>query len=259
MVQRPIRQLQLLLQRKEIMKHVVSGVTDRTQLVNYIGDSRSTVYRALDDLAEEGLLVEKRGNYSPTPLAEILFEEVIDLHEMSTTVNKAEAIIQSMDGEDLVPHLFQDASVTLPTRYAPNKPFSAVSEFASGKSTLRVLIPGFIPQVITALSDHMAEAEVEVVVEEDSLATLERKSAVRAELGPLIERKGIRTTSSEIPFILLVTDRSSPSTCLVGYDNGRILGTIETTAPKAYQWATDLYMSHHSSSTLVGPEAVKMT
>lgn len=84
-----IEQLRLLLQRYDFIAHLITGTTDRTVLTDQVKFSRSTVYRALDDLADAGLLIEEHGHYTPTTHCRLLYKEITTLTETATTINQS--------------------------------------------------------------------------------------------------------------------------------------------------------------------------
>ncbi|WP_148414605.1 hypothetical protein [Haloferax sp. KTX1] len=241
-------QIRVALQRRTILGHVISGVSDRTALIDYVSDSRSTVYRALDELVENGLLTEQHGNYTPTSLGSLIYNEVTNLHENTDSLNQAEPLLDAINTDLLDIRLFSDASVCIPSRYSPDQPLRALSTHVDNSTKIKVLSPTLPSQFLSSMTTHLYDVMSELIVESEAISMHQSDLTTPQQTHPLIHATDVYTTDSQIPFGLFISNSPKQEVCVVVYNRGRLCGTIRNTTQCAYQWAKNAYQSYKKKS-----------
>lgn len=91
-----------------MLERIVAGSTDRRELVRELDESRTTVYRGLEQLEELDLVVETNGVYAPTTFGRLVFDLFDGLGRTIDTLRDAEELLESVpEGSmDLAPFFF---------------------------------------------------------------------------------------------------------------------------------------------------------
>lgn len=233
-------QLRLLLQRKDIMTQIVSGRVDRSDLVEEVEDSRSTVYRALDSLAEHDLVVEERGSYSSTPAGELLFREIERICGICGVVCEASSLLDDLPIQRVDPRAFTDAVIKTPSRYAPAEHFEPVSGLLDRASTLRVLVPTVTRRMAEEVASVDAGTELEIVMEEGE-KRLRSTDESNVQIQGVIERGNTLTVRDRIPLGLVVSDDETAQICILVFRDGQTRATIWSRSKFAHMWGVDQY------------------
>ena len=241
----PDERLRLLLQRRELMQRVVDGTTDRRELAAESDRSQSTVYRALNQLEDVGILTEQNGYYDATPVGTRLFTRVQQLHAEAAVLERVSdtAPVSSLDGLD--PCVLREASIAERRRHDPLEPLEPVAEIFERNDEVFAATPILLP----AFEQFELEAMTEVVVERAALdASPELLSEDRE---PVPEYVGV--TEREVPFVFVVAESDQPECCVVVLDNGSPCTSLYNTSCDAVQWTKSRYKLFREESETAVP------
>lgn len=234
-------QLQLLLQRRKLLDCISKGARVRREIASQTSDSRSTVYRALRELTEAGLLQEHRGRYELTNTGALLFERMSDLYAMAQTLDDIEGRGLPTSGSKLDPSIFVDSQITRAERHAPYRPLNPVKKLLKQSEQVFGFTPTLFPEFVSEL-EGPDRTDIELIIENGSVQRLDDDEAFRemfVRTFRSVERIGV--TDSQLPFVLFVATTPVTRLCVVLIDEGVPNVTIENRTERANEWALDLY------------------
>lgn len=243
--------IRTLTKRGHLMERIVTGPTDRRDLVEEVEESRATVYRGLDQLAERGLVTERAGTYRPTSLGRLVFDQYRRCRDVVSSLHAADDVLQSVPADELPdPELFLTADVTLPHRHAPMRLVDRIVATLEGASEFSVLSPVVRPRILRTchrlLEDENASARF---VFESPAATYLRTEY--PEFAARFESEAtLLETDQRLPFGLVVTGDPAEQVCINGYSTtGELVGVVQSDAEPALDWALSVYEKYCSIAT----------
>ena len=177
--------LDRLVKRGHLVSRIRSGTADRRVLARELDESRTTVYRGLDQLEGLGLLVQSNGVYAPTRYGRLVHEAFERAAETIRTLSAARGVLESLPDDapfDLDP--VRGATVLTPDRAEPTGLFDRVEALVGSATRLTALLPVVHPRYVDAIDDRLAASplEADLVVEGPGVEVIRRESADR--LGP---------------------------------------------------------------------------
>jgi len=250
--------LRLLVRREGIMERIIDGVRDRRALKDELDQSRSTVYRGLDQLQEAGLVTERAGVYRPTLYGELVY----DVFETSATrveaYSKADDMLASLEGMDDVPlELLSDGElipVRPSTRLAPTQ---AYHDVIRGADRIEILSPVPFPKCVKLLHERIIEdgLETTAIVEQQVIDYLRDNWDAQLEEALAHGTLDIRITEDRLSFGLTIQPSPNPTVCLSVYDDaGSFKGLVRAESEQVSEWARSVYDSHERTATAVSPQ-----
>lgn len=249
----PSDRLRMLVQRRELLVDVSDGVTDRRELASRAEDSQSTVYRALKDLSEVGLLVERHGEYEPTALCEYLFGRVHAIHAAATVLDDIDGLSDA-PGLDLVdPCVFEGATVTTAERHAPGRPLEPVIRLLARCEELVGFTPVVFPQLASEIAAPGPDVDLELLVEPESLHDPPVRISNHADRAEALSATDVGVVEDRLPFGLFASTSPTVECCIVFLQDGLPFATLHSATDDAGEWALDLYDEYRHASTSLDP------
>jgi DNA-binding PadR family transcriptional regulator len=227
-------QLAALLQRRELMQRVLNETGNRRELASASERSQSTVYRALRQLSEAGLLSEHNGYYDATEIGAYLFKRVQTVHTEATTLADLGDTVSPSVFDTIHGCLFRGGVVKTARRYEPQKPLEPVSDILDRNE--RVCVATSV--LLTTFERFDLTAVTELLVEQP---TLERRPNILSAENLASVPEYIGVVDREIEFVLLVSEVPNRECCVVILDNGSPCVSIHNTSADAVQWADGQY------------------
>ena len=243
--------LRLLLQRRELMQRVTDGTTDRRELGAGADQSQSTVYRALNQLADAGVLTERNGYYETTPVGARLFTRVQALYAETTVLEDVSDTVPVSSLDSLDGCVLRGATTTESRRHDPHRPLEPVAEIFERSEEVLAATPVLLP----AFERFELEGLTELVVERPALDARSELLSLESQ-GTTPEYVGV--TEREVPFVLVVSESGDPECCVVVLDNGSPCVSFHNTSVDAVQWTRRQYRQFYgeSESVVSGAESI---
>lgn len=241
---RPGEILSVINKRQDVMTRIFDGVRDRRTLKDELDQSRSTVYRALEELAEAGLVTESSRTYEPTMFGRLVFAEYEQCIEQIEAYDDAAGMVRSIEAVEEIPEWVLARSELIPA-LRPN-PRAAVQttihDTIREASEVRVLSPVVRPRSLELLYErlHDGTLRADVVLEREVLSHLETKWRRRFE--PYLESNelSVRLTDRTLPFGVVLGDQ--PTACFTIYDtSGRFEGIVRSESTDIVDWADETF------------------
>jgi predicted transcriptional regulator len=247
--------LDLAQRRHEYLTLLAGGARHKRDVIDGIGDSRSTVDRAVEALHEAGLVVRlDDGAWTVTTKGDVLRQTVERSREAADAIEAAGDLLEHLPCDEPVPPtLFQDAIVE---RAEAPRPL-AISERVRENMAAADSVRGF------AVADHgtgVKEAAFDGVFDDDSFefayvfdgTLLDRLAADDERFRELCDRPNATAAVYDgLPVGLLIADVGDETrmTVIVYNESGVVCGQITTTDRGAVAWGEALFERYRREGT----------
>lgn len=223
--------------RGSLIERLDGEPLDRRALNREMDISRSTVYRALDELASSQLLRQDEGKYQTTPFGALVnreYQRFVDTVEALHELRKAVGILPPAKFFD--PIVLVDAEIKAATKQVPDKPLLCLQELLADTSSVRVTTPTHSWQVFGLLNERLEDGmSVEVILDE---------SNVESRVTEVLDHARCTTIHRAIqpPFVLVLVDEPETEMGVVIVDEiGRPEAMIRNRTGAATDWADSLF------------------
>jgi predicted transcriptional regulator len=230
--------------RRASVLHALGRTPVRTHaLVDRLDHSRSTVDRALDELAGLGLVTREDGGHRLTTAGELVTAEqnrYVDRLETLSTV--ADPLAALPHDAEIPSHVLDGADVVTPEPHSPQLPVRPLCDLLDESTSVRSFAPAVAPEQVACYRRNVVDGDcsADLVVTEP---VLERLAAdFRGDLLAGLEtgRLDVRRVAAGegLPFGLAVCERpDGPALGLVVYADVGVRGFVGTDDPAAVEWA----------------------
>lgn len=241
--------------RRSILKRLSNGTSRRGALVDEVADSRSTIYRALDQLAERGLIRESRGEFGTTRLGRTLLGEYEDFQRRVDALLDAAELVEALPDDGLVStDVLVDAEIIVPDRPAPLSSVGRVYDAIEEADAVTGFSPVIYPETVKLFRERFAESSfsAEIVLDEATISYLRTEwfgeHCAVATGGPLT----LYRSDSPLPFGLVVAGPPVDRAFVVAFgDDGDLCAIACNDSAEALQWARDTVGLYRDEGTLV--------
>ena len=226
----------VLRKRSALLELLADAPRNQRDLRDELGVSRSTVYKALQELVEVGLVADRESEYALTGFGRLAWqrhdEYIARLHRLDT----GRQLIETFPKDRPVPpSIFERGRIIVPGRHAPERPLDRLSAVGGAADRIRVASPSGMPRFLADLHEN-AEADEQaatIVVEADAVSRL-RSEYDRFAAATATEGLEIRRIGGELPFAVVLFDDEEIG--LFGYDGGVLVGAVFTSDDDALTW-----------------------
>jgi predicted transcriptional regulator len=226
----------VLQKRSALLELLADAPRDQRDLRDELGVSRSTVYKALQELVDVGLVAERGSEYALTGFGRLAWqrhdEYIARLHRLDV----GRQLIETFPKDRPVPpSVFERGRIIVPGRHAPERPLDRLSAVGEEVNRIRVASPSGMPRLLADLHESVEadEQTATVVVEPDAVSRL-RSEYDRFAAATAAEGLDIRRIDGEIPFAVVLFGDEEIG--LFGYDAGVLIGAVFTSDDDALTW-----------------------
>lgn len=235
--------INVLSKRGHILEYVFKGVQNRSELVDKVEESRSTVYRSLSELEDAGIVEEFAGEYEPTFFGEFVFEEYKRFDKSVNDIQTARDLLMTLPSANAFnPEAIKGADIIKPTRQEPDRPIQALKQAITNASSLKGIAPTTLLLDIVCKHSLTGISTGELLVEETSLQYFEQKNAEKLNQIWSNKQFDVYEKATEIPFGLILVEDDYPTMIIVVYNRqGELKGLIRNNSERAISWAMEVY------------------
>jgi predicted transcriptional regulator len=136
-----------LIHRSSLFQCLLDTPQNRAQLANQVDASRTTVYRALEELQSYGLVAFSDREFRPTPYGELLFQSLNNLRRYGEKFHKYENLLQTLPEETPVAYqLVSTGKVVESSSVNPRVPLRCLCGFINEASTIKAAAKVVYPE-----------------------------------------------------------------------------------------------------------------
>lgn len=250
----------ILENRNDVLRHLVDSPTTKTDLVETLDVSRSTVDRAIRDLQTIECATRTEGRFVATTTGRLALEEYERYVARTDSIRDSRAFLDVIpDDAPLDAAMLDGASITLPDEHAPEEALQPSIELLGKSTSLRGTAPvvlSFYPDLFDA---HVREHDltVESVAEEAVIATLPTMMSDRVE--PFIQHENVSfyRVRESLPYALwLMETPDGTHAGITAYDSGGVAGLLINDSTAAVRWAEAQYEQYLDRAEYVDPSSI---
>lgn len=242
----------LLSRRGHYLDEVARGVGDRRKLVEEVDESRSTVYRSLNELEEAALVEETAGKYELTSYGELVYEEYRSFDESVTDINAAKDVLTTLSHVgDFDPEVVTGAEIIEPTPQEPDRPIRTIERTIETAVSVKCIAPTTL--LLNAAADYATgESTAELLVEASTLEHFEEANDEALDRLRSDDRFVLHARQTDFSFGLLLVEDDEPEMVVVVYTRrSGVEGLIQNDSPVAVSWAREAYRTRLPDEQLV--------
>lgn len=242
--------LHVLAKRGELLDCLWDGIEEKRELEERLEWSRSTLNRALNDLEETHLVVERPDGYAVTPAGEVARELYTQSYEPFAEILPVLAHLSL--GDPLDPMFVYGGRVTRADHPNPEAPIDQLRDLVSDRSEIVGMSPIGLVHHLDFFRIQNADDEpvVEFVVDEECLNHLWETYSGEMRTAVAAERCTFRKVEEMPPFSLIIVD---DATAWLGIHDaaGAVKGAIVNDSDVAVEWARNVYRQYRDRSERV--------
>ena len=224
--------VELLRLRNDILDVLTDEPYSRHELVDVLPDSKSTIYKGLSQLEEDGLVERTEDGFRPTLFGVVAHARYRTLTDTASVGDLlAEFPGSSVDHKALI-----GADVVRPDESDVERHLEAFWELLDGADHISgvtpIISPGYLDRFRSFLDDGLT---ADLVFPADVLESF--RSEYSNEFSAVLDRVVVYKTTDRIPFGILVTEGPNPRMAIELRDGPLITGLVINDTPDAIQWA----------------------
>jgi len=241
----------LLAQRGGYLESIADGVTEKRALVDAHDASRSTVDRAVRQLADADLVERTHGEVELTTTGRLALDAYTTFRDRVAAVGDANDVLAAVDdGGALDVRLFENATV-VEAEHTPQKPMEAVADVLREASEVRVFAPLVISNQVELYRDRVADGSLraDVVVTQAVLDELVANYQDTVETFARADDAALSLTETDLPYGLVLASLNDRDVVLVVFGTGPIAGVLRNDDPDAIDWAVERFDAVRADAT----------
>lgn len=238
----------LSLKRKKIVERLIAGTSDRTELVNEVDVSRSTVYRALDDLEDKGLVETRGGEYKVTQMGEVLHRAVNQLVHVTEAVDTLSTVVEGECLRSLPVETLSESSIITPSRCSPKRHLKRICNLISASQSIEIILPILTPAIVRSVATCSQDTHIEVTVSEKVFKYLSSTPVDEQTKAFLSSIDDLRVINSCISYAVFLFREPESTIALLFYDRCRANVAVIDNSDETYEWAQETYDDHVSDA-----------
>lgn len=246
--------LDLALARRAYLERLAEQPAWKRDLIDDLGDSRSTVDRAIAALTDAGLVEERDEGFVTTYVGRVLLDTVTEATAVAETAGAAAELARDLPADAPRDHRFFAGGEVIGTdRFPPAVVVDRITEALAAADRVRgaAVAPNseqFI-EVLYRRSVIEAELRVDLLVPEALVPTLVENYPERLQGSLHSEWLGLHVVD-HLPyaFYLMTADDATTARLLVHGPHGNLLGYVENDRPSAVGWLAGLYDEYRGRS-----------
>jgi predicted transcriptional regulator len=228
------------LRRAPVLRACRDGPQSRRDLESETGASRTTAYRATNELEERGLLERENGGYRATATGEATSRAVDRYLSTIETIDRLEPLFERIDHPELLDHahLLADAELTVADEENMYRANDRAVELFGQSETIRAAMTGLGSRPCIEASTAAATEggmDVEMCFTSEALPTDEHLDAGTDRLFECFDVYVVE----ELPFTFVLHDEIA--TVVAHNEVGVPIVVAETDNPEAYRWLEARY------------------
>lgn len=241
----------LLAKRADLLTCLADGPKSQRTLREELDRSRSTVYKAVTELEDHGLVVEGGDGYELTGVGRLAWRRHDDYRARLNRLVAAEPLLNAIPDAARVPlAIFEHGQVIVPGRHAPERPLDRLESLGEEADAIRCFSPAGMPRYFADIHERVAAGDqrAKLVIEDDGI---DRLRAAYDGFEAAVDESAfdVRVADGKLPFAVVVFDEAELG--IFVYDAGTLAGAAFCDDDGVLAWGEQLFEREHEQSTPV--------
>ncbi|UPV74257.1 DUF1724 domain-containing protein [Halorussus limi] len=235
-----------VVKRGAVLDRLAAGPATKRDLRDELDVSRSTVYKAVRELEDRGLVTETDEGVALTLVGRLLGEERRTFEERVAAVTDSESLLSVLpDDAPVTTDLLVGAETVRGERHAPTRPVEYIDDFVRRTDRIVGFTPVVLPQYVDMFHEEVVgdDLTADLVLEAPVVEYLRESHGERLDEALATGRLSIRRTDETLPFGLVVAE--GEGLVLIIYDEaGDLRGVLLNDTPAALEWGAELFRTY---------------
>ncbi|UPW00290.1 DUF1724 domain-containing protein [Halorussus gelatinilyticus] len=235
-----------VVKRAAFLGRLAEGPTSKRDLRDELGVSRSTVYKAVRELEDRGLVTETDEGVALTLVGRLLREECRTFEERVAAVLDGESLLSALPADvPVTTDLLVGAETVRGERHAPTGPVEHIDDFVRRTDRVVGFTPVVLPQYVDIFHEEVVGGDLtaDLVLESPVVEYLRENHAERLSESLATGRLAVRRTDETLPFGLVVAE--DEGLVLIVYDeSGDLRGVLLNDTEAALDWGREMFRTY---------------
>lgn len=252
----PSEVFKLLGKRAHLLQIVIENNTiDRRDLVDELEESRTTIYRGLDQLENQDILHESNGIYTITNFGTLVYEVYQTYTNIITRLIATKDVVECIkDIEILDPEVLFGAETIVSDKREPERMINQMESVISGVNEVCVILPVIPPNYMEFICNLLDESKfhIEIIIETDVFDVLKDRHIEQTQYLNSSENALLMVTELDLPFGMQLVLDPMNKVQIIGFGPyGEIRGIIQNNLIESIDWAKETYMGLRDSAVFL--------
>ena len=232
-----------VVKRRPFLDRLADAPTAKRDLRDELDVSRSTVYKAVRELEEQGLVTETDEGVRLTLVGRLLADEYRTFETHAAGIHDCAELLSVLPADaPVTTDLVLGAETVLAERHAPTRPVEYIGDLVRDSDHVIGATPVVLSQFVDIFYDEIVAGDLtaDLVLETPVVEYLQDDHADRLAEALETGRLSIRRTDESLPFGLVASE--SEGLVLIVYDeNGELRGVMLNDTPAAVDWGESTF------------------
>lgn len=246
--------IRCIVKRTRFLEQLAHGPTDKRDLEETLGVSRSTVYKAVRELEERSLVEQNADEVLFSLYGRLLFERYRSFAETASDVCDRRDLLSALPPDaPVTPDLLAGAEVVRSEPVAPDRPLDYLEDLIRDAERVVGLAPAMFRRYVELFHDDLVSGELptDILFERSVVEHVRERYPDRFRESLGTDCCSLWGTDESLPFGLVLTEGEREEVVVVVYDEGRPVGVIVNDTPAALDWGRDAFESYREDATRV--------
>ncbi|WP_281196108.1 winged helix-turn-helix domain-containing protein [Halorubrum sp. F4] len=245
----------VLYKRAAVFRCLADAPASKPELVERLSSSRSTVDRAIDDLADVDCVESRNGTYSLTAAGRFALAEHDRYAATTETIEAGSSLLNGLPEGTTLPSVFlEDATVTVADPHVPSGASTASSELLERATAMRGLAPTVLKSDVFIIDRELDREALDVTVVAEPAVVEALGELSDTPVATLLARDSfdLYRSPESLPYALWVMETPEGDHAGITFRaTGDVTGMMTNDSPEAVEWANAELASYRERATPV--------
>lgn len=234
--------IETVVKRASFLDRLAAGPTTKRDLRDDLDVSRSTVYKAVRELEDAGIVEQTEGGCRLTLFGRLLVEQYQRFAETVGDVERHRSLLGVLPPDcPVITDVLVGAEFVLGERHAPNLPVGRIEDLVRRADRVAAMTPVVIPQYVDLYHEQVVDRDTtaDVVLEAPVVEYLRSDHGERFAEAVETGRLAVWETDETLPFGLVYS--RDELAVMVYTDSGELSGVIVNDTDAALDWGREVF------------------
>ncbi|SMO33158.1 helix-turn-helix transcriptional regulator [Halorubrum cibi] len=245
----------VLHKRADVFRTLEESSASKPELVERLSSSRSTVDRAIDDLAEMDCVESRNGTYSLSATGRVALSEYDRYAATTRTAERASRLLNNLPEGTTLPSVFlEDATVNVADPHAPSGASTASSRLLERATAMRGLAPTVLKSDVFIIDRELDRDPLDVSVVAEPAVVEALSELSDTPVATLLARDSfdLYRSAGSLPYALWVMETPEGDHAGITFrGTGDVTGLVTNDSADAVAWADAELEAYRERATLV--------
>ena len=249
--------IQTVVKRADALDRLAGGPTSKRDLRDDLGISRSTVYKAVRELEEQGLVEEDGGAVRLTLYGWLIVNRYQSFTKTVEDTTRQRSLLSVLpDDAPVTTDLLVGADAVLSDPVAPDRPLNYLEDLIRASEHIVGFAPTAFRRYVELFHEQLVADDLtaDIVLERCVVERLREDYGDRFQKSVEADCYSLWRTCESIPFGLVVAEGDRDEVAVVAHDESvDAKGVITNDKTAAIDWGRDVFEQYKADATRIEP------